>query len=533
MIATLRIAALAAVMLVSIPGITSTGWAATLRWANVSDALSLDPHANNETMTLRFLGNVYDPLVTRDQAGKFVPALATEWAVVEPTRWRFKLRQGVKFEEGETLSPVDVIFSIKRAGLPTSGITAQSAGIDHIDIVDDQTIDIVTRGPRPTLLAELSNIYIMNESWAVKHGSQETANNNQSKVGWTTTHANGTGAYRITERAADSKTVFARTPSWWGTYDGNVTDIVFTPVKNNATRIAALLSGKLDLIQPVPVQDVPRLTASASLKVLQAPEIRTIYVGLNNAPTLASGQPNPMRDRRVREAMYRAIDEDGIVKTIMRGMAVPTALFIPAGVNGYDKQQDVRYPFDPVRARALLAEAGVPNGFTIAMECPNDRYVNDEPVCTAIVSMLARIGVTVEMRAQTKGVYMQTIMNNRVDCYLQGWSPNSWDAYEAFFYNLATRFDEKPATVLGGGQGTFNIGRYSNPDLDILLLRISQTLDPAERQGLISQVNRIYVQDIPSIPLHQQEIVWGATKALTAIPTPDDSVTFRWISVAE
>ena len=507
--------------------------AATLRWANVSDALSLDPHANNETMTLRFLGNVYDPLVMRDLAGQLVPALATEWTIVEPTRWRFKLRQGVRFEEGEALTPADIVFSIRRAGLPSSGITAQSAGIDHVDVVDAQTIDIVTRGPRPTLLAELSNIAIMNEAWAVKHDAQETANNNQGRVGWTTTHANGTGAYRIAERAADSKTVLTRSPEWWGQYDGNVTEVVFTPIKNNATRIAALLSGKLDLIQPVPVQDIPRLAASDSLKVLQSPEIRTIYIGLNNAPKLANGQPNPMHDRRVREALYRAIDEDSIAKRIMRGMAVPTALFIPAGVNGYDKAQDVRYPFDPAKAKLLLAEAGVPDGFSITMECPNDRYVNDEPICTAIVPMLARIGVSVTMRAQTKGVYMQTIMNNRVDCYLQGWSPNSWDAYEAFFYNLATRFDETPAVVLGAGQGTFNIGRYSNPEIDALLLRISRTLDPAERQALIAQVNRLYVQDIPSIPLHQQEIVWGATKKVTAIPTPDDSVTFRWISVTE
>jgi peptide/nickel transport system substrate-binding protein len=507
--------------------------ASTLRWSNQADALSLDPHANNETMTLRFLGNVYDPLVTRDEQGQFVPALATEWNIVDPKRWRFKLRQGVHFEEGQLLTPEDVVFSIHRAGLPSSGITAQAAGIDHVEIVDPQTIDIVTRTPRPTLLAELSSIDIMSQPWCIEHGAQETANNNQGKVGYTTTHANGTGAYRITERAADSKTVFVRTPNWWGTYQGNVTEVVFTPIKNASTRIAALLSGKLDLIQPVPVQDIARLSESEGMKVLKSPEIRTIYIGLNNAPTLASGQKNPMHDQRVREAMYRAIDEGSIVRSIMRGFAVPTALFVPKGVNGYDAADDVRYPYDPAKAKALLAAAGYPNGFAINMECPNDRYVNDEAICTAAVSMLARVGITVTLRAQTKAVYMQTIMNNPVDSYLQGWSPNSWDAYEAFFYNLATRFDANPPVPLGEGQGLFNIGRYSNPALDALLLKISQTLDTTERQKLMSEVNRIYVRDIPSIPLHQQDIIWGADKAVTASPTRDDSVTFRWISVAE
>ena len=523
----------AAVAIALVCAAPRAGDAATLRWSNQADALSLDPHSNNETMTLRFLGNVYDPLVTRDQQGNFVPALATGWTIMAPDRWRFTLRPDVKFEEGQTLTPADVVFSLHRAGLPSSGITSQAAGIARVDVVDDHTIDIVTKGPRPTLLAELSSVYIMNQAWAAAHNAEETANNNQGKTGWTTTHANGTGAYRITERTADTRTVFARTPDWWGENPGNVTEVVFTPIKNPGTRIAALISGKVDLIQPLPVQDVPRLAESDKLKVLQAPEIRTIYFGLNMSPNLASGDVNPMHDRRVREAMYRALDVDGIRRTIMRGFAIPTALFVPKGVNGYDAALDVRYPFDVEKAKALMAEAGVPNGFAVRLECPNDRYVNDEQICTAAAAMWARIGINVTVRAQTRAIYQPLIMNNRVDMFLQGWSPNSWDAYEAFFYNLSTRFDEKPEVVLGAGQGLFNIGRYSNPDVDALLLKISSSMDPPARQALISQVHQAYIRDIPSIHVHQQEIVWGAAKTVTATPAPDDSVTFRWISVAE
>jgi peptide/nickel transport system substrate-binding protein len=511
--------------------------AAALRWSNQSEALSLDPYANNETMTLRFLGNVYDPLVTRDQAGQFVPWLAASWTLMEPTRWRFTLRPGVRFAEGEALTADDVVFSIRRAGLPSSGITAQAGGVAGVEKVDALTVDVVTKGPRPTLLAELSSIYIMSESWALAHGAAETANNNQGKTGWTTTHANGTGAYRITERTPDSKTVFERRPDWWGVAagvrEGNVTQVVFRPIRNPSTRIAALISGEMDLVQPVPVQDLPRIAGTDALKVLQGPEIRTMYIGLNNTPTLADGRPNPMHDRRVREAMYRSIDIEAIRRQIMRGLAWPTALFVPKGVNGYNAALDVRYPYDLAKARALMEQAGWGQGFAIGMECPNDRYMNDEAICTAAVSMLAKIGITVSMRAQSKAIYQPYIMNNRVDSYLQGWAPNSWDAYEAFFYNLATRFDEKPATVLGEGQGLFNMGRYSNPEVDAALLAISRSLDPAARQALIDEVHKAYVRDIPNLPLHQQAIVWGARRAVQATVSPDDSVTFRWVSIEE
>jgi peptide/nickel transport system substrate-binding protein len=240
-----------------------------------------------------------------------------------------------------------------------------------------------------------------------------------------------------------------------------------------------------------------------------------------------------MNDRRVREAMYRAIDAEGIKRQIMRGLSWPTALFVPKGVNGYDPVLDVRYPFDLAKAKALMDDAGWGKGFSVSMECPNDRYMNDEAICTAAVSMLAKIGITVAMRAQSKTIYQPYIMNNKVDTYLQGWAPNSWDAYEAFFYNLATRTDEKPAVVLGEGQGLFNIGRYSNPEVDAALLKISRSLDPVERQALIAEVHKAYVRDIPSIPVHQQAIVWGARKGVQATVSPDDSVTFRWVSIDE
>ena len=503
-----------------------------LRWASQGDALSLDPHANNETMTLRFLANVYDALVTRDKNLKIVPWLATEWRVIEPTRWRFTLRRGVKFHDGGIMTAQDVAFSIKRAGSPTSGVSSHAAGIKAVEVIDDATLDIVTDAPRPTLLSQLTNIYVMDRAWAERNNAIAVANNNAGLVGFTTLNENGTGAYRVKERVPDQRTVLVRNPDWWGTPAGNLTEIVFTPIKQPSTRLAALLSGEVDLINPVPLQDVDRIKATEGLKVVEMVEIRTLYFGMNQAvDRLSTGQPNPFKDHRVREAVYRAIDIEAIKRVVMRGAASPTGLLVGPGVEGYDKALDVRLPYDPARAKALLAEAGFPDGFAFQLHCPNDRYVNDEAICVAAVAMLARVGLKADLLSTTKSIHFKKLQTEDVDMYMQGWAPNSYDAYEAFFYNLATREQDKPEVRLGEGQGTWNSGRYRNPEFDRLLLRIASETDLAKRHELILQAHKIYTGDIALIPLHQQWIAWGVRDAVSVVPLADDSVVLNWISM--
>jgi len=524
----LRVLVAVAVLACGIP----SARAETLRWASQGDALSLDPHANNETMTLRFLSNVYDALVTRDRKLEILPWLATGWQVVEPTRWRFTLRRDVTFHDGGTLTADDVAFSIKRAGSPTSGVSAHAAGIKAVEVVDDHTIDIVTDGPRPTLLSQLTNIYVMQRRWAEQNNAVEVANNNAGLVGFTTLHENGTGAYRVKERVPQQRTVLVRNDAWWGKPDGNVTEVVFTPIQAPGTRLAALLSGQVDLINPLPLQDVERTKTTAGLKVVEMPEIRTVYFGMNQAiDRLSTGEPNRFKDRRVREAIYRAIDIQAIKRVVMRGAASPTALLVGPGVSGYDKALDVRLPYDPAKAKALLAAAGVPNGFSFTLECPNDRLVNDEAICVAVVSMLARVGIKAKLVAQTKSIHFKRLQTEDVDMFMQSWAPNSYDAYEAFFYNLATREQDHPAVRLGEGQGTWNSGRYSNPDFDRLLQRIASETDLAKRQQLIVQAHKIYTGDVAIIPLHQQWIAWGVRGAVDVVPMADDSVVLRWITV--
>ncbi len=317
-----------------------------LRWSSQGDALSLDPHANNETMTLRFLSNVYDALVTRDKDLKIVPWLATEWKIVEPTRWRFTLRRDVAFHEGGKLTADDVVFSIKRAGSPTSGVSSHAAGIKAVEKLDDYTIDIVTEAPRPILLSQLANIYIMDRAWAEKNNAVAVANNNANLVGYTTLNENGSGAFRVKERVPGQRTVLVRNETWWAKPAGNVDEVAFMPIGNASTRLAAFLSGELDMINPVPLQDVERIKTTAGLKVVERPEIRTVFFGMNQQlDKLSTGEPNAFKDRRVREAVYRAIDMEAIKRVVMRGAATPAGILVGPGITGYDEALNARLAY--------------------------------------------------------------------------------------------------------------------------------------------------------------------------------------------
>ncbi|MBI3512542.1 MAG: ABC transporter substrate-binding protein [Proteobacteria bacterium] len=503
-----------------------------LRWSSQGDALSLDPHANNETMTLRFLSNVYDALVTRDKDLKIVPWLATEWKIVEPTRWRFSLRRDVSFHEGSKMTADDVIFSVARASSKTSGVSSHAAGIKAVEKIDDYTIDVVTEAPRPILLSQLANVYIMDRAWAEKNNAVPVANNNANLTGYTTLNENGTGAYRVKERVPGQRTVLVRNPTWWGKSDGNVDEVVFTPIGAAPTRLAALLSGEVDMINPVPLQDVERVKTTAGLKIVERPEIRTVYFGMNQAlDKLSTGEPNAFKDKRVREAVYRAIDIEAIKRVVMRGASTPAGILVGPGITGYDEALNVRLAFDPQKSKTLLTEAGFPNGFSFQLQCPNDRLVNDEAICVALSTMLARVGIKANLSVQTKSIHFQKLQTQDVDMFMQSWASNSYDAYEALFYNLVTRDQDKPETKLAEGQGTWNSGRYRSPALDALMVRIGSETDPAKRQALIVEAHKIYTGDIAIIPMHQQWIAWGVRSNVDVAPLADDSVNLRTVTV--
>jgi peptide/nickel transport system substrate-binding protein len=291
--------------------------------------------------------------------------------------------------------------------------------------------------------------------------------------------------------------------------------------------VAALLSGEIDVMEPVPLQDVERIKASAAHTVLQGPELRTIFLGVDQKRdellfSSVKGK-NPFKDVRVRKAFYQAIDIETIKSRVMRGAATPTALMVGPGVRGFAPDMNKRAPYDPDAAKRLLADAGYPNGFEVGMNCPNDRYVNDAAICQAVAANLARIGVKVNLTAETKNTYFPKILRRDTSFYLLGWTPSTTDSHDAL-YNLMATPTEK-------GQGQYNLGGYSNPKLDELTQKIQVETDQAKRNEMIREAFRIHQDEFGHIPLHQQALAWGFNKKVSLVQLPTNYMFFKWVVV--
>jgi peptide/nickel transport system substrate-binding protein len=321
--------------------------------------------------------------------------------------------------------------------------------------------------------------------------------------------------------------VIVRNIAYWDRVEGNVDEVVFTPIGSDATRVAALLSGEIDVMEPVPLQDVERVKAAGKFNVLQGPELRTIFLGMDQKRdelqfSSVKGK-NPFKDKRVRQAFFQAIDIEAIKSRVMRNAATPTALMVGPGVRGFQPDMNKRLPYDPDAAKKLLADAGYPSGFEVGMNCPNDRYVNDSPICQAVAANLARIGVKVNLQAETKNTYFPKILRRDTSFYLLGWTPSTTDAHDALYNLMASPTDK--------GQGQFNLGAYSNPKLDELTAKVQSETDPVKRNEAIREAFRIHLDDIGHIPLHQQALAWGVKNNVSVVQLPDNRMFFKWVSV--
>ena len=501
--------------------------AVTLRVANQGDANSMDPHSLNESLQLSIMGNVYEPLVGRDKKLGLVPALATKWSQTSPTVWRFELRKGVKFHDGAAFSADDVVFTFGRAAGDGSDMRTYTSSIKEVRKVDAHTIDIETNAPFPILPDVISLVYVMNKAWAEQHRAEKPVDRRKGIENAASFRTNGTGPYRVKERQPSTRTVLTRNFTYWGVIDGNVDEVVFTPIGNDATRVAALLSGEIDMMEPVPLQDIARLQGNPSLKVLQGPELRTIFLGMDQKrDELISSSikgKNPFKDKRVRQAFYQAIDIETIKSRVMRGAATPTGLMVAPGIKGFVADQNTRLPYDVDAAKKLMAEAGYLNGFEVGMNCPNDRYVNDGEICQAVAANLARIGVKINLQAESKATYFPKILRRDTGFYLLGWTPGTYDAHNPLTSLMATPTDK--------GQGTFNLGSYSNAKVDDLTAKIQSETNEARRNAMIREAFQVHKDDIGHIPLHQQALAWGMRKAVDLVQLPDNMMPFKWITV--
>ncbi|WP_160120446.1 ABC transporter substrate-binding protein [Rhodovarius lipocyclicus] len=519
---------LLAAALLATTALVSAAQANVFRWANDGDVNSLDPYARSETFLLSFNANIYEPLVRRNRELRVEAALAERWELLNPTTWRFHLRQNVRFSDGTPFTADDVLFSIARARGPGSNMTSNFASVSAVNKIDDHTVDIVTARPNPILIEEITNIGMMSRAWSERNGAQRVADLTSREENFATRNAMGTGPFVLVSREPDRRTVLAPNPNWWDRPEHNLTRVEFNVIANDATRVAALLSGEVDMVYTVPPQDMDRIGRAPNLRVIQGAELRTIYLGFDQmrAELLKSDVRgrNPFQDVRVRRAFYQAIDIQAIHQRVMRGQSRVTAQLMGPGVNGFLEANDTRLPYDPAASRALLTEAGYPNGFGVTMDCPNDRYVNDEAVCTAIVAMLARVGVRVTLAAQTRVRFFAEVNGPRYNTsfYLLGWTPNTYDAHNVLFSLAGTR---------DGARGVFNNGGYSNPRLDALIDEIAVETDAARRQAQITQATRILQDDVAYIPLHQQQIVWAARTNVNLVQPADNYFPLRFVRI--
>lgn len=501
--------------------------AVTFKYAFQGDLNALDPYTLNETFTLGALGNVYEGLTKRDKELKIIPGLAEKWEIVEPTRWRFHLRKGVKFAGGEDFTADDVVFSAERALAPGSQVSTRLPKDVKVMKVDDHTVDFVLSSPNPILHAEWDTWYIMSKKWAEANGATKPQPATGKELNNFALKSNGTGPFTIVSHEPAVKTVFKPNAGWWGKKEHNLDEVIFTTIKQDATRVAALLSGEVDMIEPVPVQDMQRIDANPTTSVMTGPELRTIHLYFDSKrdELLYSGVKgkNPFKDARVRKAFYQAIDIEAIKSKVMRNLSVPSALLISPLL--FARAGDFkRHPYDPEAAKKLLAEAGYPNGFELTMHCPNDRYVNDEQICQAATAMLARIGVKATLQAQPKAQFFgRAGASGGFDTSfgMLGWTPGSFDSWNVIV-NLVGCRDDK------GNGGPFNYGGYCNKKVDELAEKILVEADTAKRDGMISEAFRMVHDEAGFIPLHQQTLAWGVSKKVKMVQRPDDQILFYW-----
>ncbi|HEX2632606.1 MAG TPA: ABC transporter substrate-binding protein [Bradyrhizobium sp.] len=509
--------------------------AQTLRYANQGDLKSLDPYTLKETTTIAHHAHVYEGLVTRDKNLKIVPALAESWETLTPTHWRFHLRKNVKFHNGDPFTADDVIFSATRVRDPkgsnfTSNVPADAKFVK----VDDNTVDVMLDSPNPILISQWDGWFIMDKKWCEENNSVAPTPASATTPSYASLHENGTGPFIIESHQPGVKTVFKVNPNWWGKPEHNLKEIVFTPIASAATRVAALLSGEVDVIEPVPIQDIARVNSSGTATVLTGPELRTIFLGMDQVRdellySNVKGK-NPFKDVRVREAFFKAIDVDLIKNRVMRGLSTPSALMIAPQLFPLSKEF-TRPKFDPDTAKKLLAEAGYPEGFEVTMDCPNDRYVNDGAICEAVVGMLARIGVKVDLLAQPKQQYFAKVLKPggfKTSFYLLGWTPASSDSQNVLHDIMGCRDDPKDPT-----RGEANLGGYCNKELDALTDKILLETDTAKRDQMIKQAFEIGLKDYGYIPLHQQALAWGVSKKVKIHQRADNEVLFYWATKQE
>jgi len=506
----LRATAAAAV----VTGLVSGVQAAELRVALSSEPTAIDPHFHNLSPNNQISLHIFDPLVKQDEQQNLMPGLAVSWEPLDELTWEFRLREGVTWHDGEPFTVADVAFTLERApDVPNSpsSFGAYINQITDVEIVDDHTIRLSTETPFPLMATNLSTFGII-AAHAAEGATTEDFNAGTAAI--------GTGPYRFVEFVPGDRIVLEANPDYW---DGAEPweRVVFRPISSSASRVAALLSGDVDVIEEVPTADIAQLRENEQLTVASAASNRVIYLHIDSdrdeTPHITakdgSAIENPLKDQRVREALSIAINREAIVERVMEGVAVAAGQLLP---NGFQGTSDNLPPpaYDPERAQALLEEAGYADGFRVTLHGPNDRYINDADIAQAVAQMWSRIGLDVSVDTMPRSVYFGRASALEFSTMLVGWGAGTGETSSPLVNLLAT-FDRDR------GRGAANRGRFSNAEMDALLDEALATVDDAARNALLAQASEVAMREVGLIPLHFEVSSWGLRDGLDYVGRAD------------
>ena len=475
----------------------------TVKIAYDSDPVSLDPHEQLSEGTIQMSHLLFDPLVRWDKDMSFEPRLATRWERKDDLTVRFHLREGVTFHSGNDFTAKDVKWTFDRLQ-SSADFKAVFEPFAELKVIDEYTIDLITKQPYPLVLNAATYIFPMDSAFYSGLDDKGEAKDRLVKHADTfaSRNASGTGPYIVERRQQGVRTDHKRFGNYWDTQSpGNVDKIILTPIKEGPTRVAALLAGDVDFIYPVPPNDHDRINRSSRSDLVTLPGTRIITLQLNQERVEA------FKDKRVRQAINYAVNNEGIVDRIMRGFATTAAQQGPKGYTGY--VEELKPQFDLEKARQLMKEAGYEQGFSVTMLAPNNRYVNDARIAQAAASMLARINIKVDLKTIPKAQYWPEFDLRSADIMMIGWHSDTEDSANFTEY-LTACADEKT------GWGQYNSGNYCNPEVDELVRTANQETNLDKRAELLQTVERVLYEDAAYVPLHWQNLAWGAGKGIQA-----------------
>ncbi len=497
-----------------------------------SEPTALDPHFHDLGPNNAMGEHMFESLVGLDASIQPYPELATGWELRDPNTWVFTLRQGVRFTNGDPFTADDVLFTICRImNNETSLVDSFTDPIRNMTAVetpDDYTVVITTEQPNPFMLVDMADMMLISDSLVEHDGLTFDPDNGCGVTGpWPTVDqfndgsaAVGTGPYTVADYVKGANITLARNDGYWGGTP-SWERVTFVPVQSEGPRLAGLIAGDYDLMENPAGRDLPRLDATDDFDYVITPSARVIFLQMDtyrsvaDSPALEAEGDNPFMDVRVRRAISMAIDRQAIVERIMDGVATVAYQFLPDTMFGA-LPAPPPLAYDPDQARALLAEAGYPDGFKVTLATPNDRYINDERVAQAIAQFLNRIGIETDIDAMTRSIFFGERRNRSFSFSMAGWGSSTGEASSFLRAFVAT-------TDRDLGVGLSNYGGYTNPDFDAVFLQAISTMDDAARKALLQESVRMALDQLPLIPIHFESTAWAFRAGLTYEGRADQS----------